>query len=101
MSTESAQPIPVYRPIDVVAVTPRTSPPYALMTFVQRNSRYVLAKDGSDKLLVGPLGVNYFVDGKPSSEGIYLRRWDVPPFRGPKPKPKKSRSGNGSRKNGG
>jgi hypothetical protein len=84
--------VPTYVRIDVTAVTPRTAPPYVLMTYTERNSRYVLlSDDGSGKLLVGPMGVNYFEDGKPTLEGIYLHRWDQPPGRA-----RRSRSGHDS-----
>ena len=73
--------MPTYQHINVAEVTPRTAPPYALISFTQRNSQYVLPIDGSDKLLIGPLGVNYYPDGPPTAEGVYLRRWDAPPTR--------------------
>jgi hypothetical protein len=75
--------LPDYARIDVTDVTPRTAPPYVLMSFIQRNSSYVLAADDDPgKLLVGRYGVQYHEDGKASQDGIYLRRWDVPPVRG-------------------
>jgi hypothetical protein len=77
--------LPEYVRINVPDLTPRTSPPYVMLSFNERNSRYVLAaEDGSGKLLVGPYGVNYYEDGKPTQDGIYVRRWDVPPVRGPR-----------------
>lgn len=69
---------PDYVRINVAEVTPRTAPPYARITFTERNSRYVLPNEDGDKLLVGPLGVNYHLDGQPDSDGLYLHRWDVP-----------------------
>jgi hypothetical protein len=76
---------PDYVRIDVSDVTPRTAPPYVMINFIQRNSQYVLpSDDGSMKLLLGRYGVNYYEDGPASNDGIYLRRWDVPPVRGPR-----------------
>lgn len=71
-------PSPGYQRIDVASVTPRTAPPYVRLTYTQRNSSFVLP-DGNDgeKLLVGPLGVNYFIE-RSDAEGIYLRRFDRP-----------------------
>lgn len=77
--------LPVYRRIDVADVTSRTAPPYGTITFTERNSRYVLLAENG-KMLIGPLGVNYYEDGPPDAAVIYLRRHDVPPRRTPKPK---------------
>lgn len=73
---------PVFVRIDVTDVTPRSAPPYGTITFTERNSRYVLAADDvPGKLLIGPLGVNYFEDGAADHEVIYLRRADMAPTR--------------------
>jgi hypothetical protein len=66
--------------IDVTSVTPRTSPPYGTITHVERNSRHVLRAENG-KMLIGPLGVNYFEDGPADNWVVYLRRWDVPGVR--------------------
>lgn len=91
--------LPDYPRIDVTDLTPRTAPPYAMLTFIQRNSYHVRAPDGSGKLLVGRYGVPYFPDGKPSNDGIYLRRQDRPPVRGPRGQ--LSQSGNDPQETGG
>jgi hypothetical protein len=73
---------PTYERLDVANVTPRTAPPYATISFAERNSRFVLTtRDGSGRMLIGPLGVNYFLDGRPDHATFFLRRWDMPPFR--------------------
>lgn len=60
--------------IDVVRLTRMTAPRYGTITYTERNSAYVLAGPG-DLLLIGPLGVNYHVEGS-NNEVIFLRRWD-------------------------
>jgi len=68
--------------IDVARVTPRSAPPYATITYPERNSIHVLTSDdGTGKLLIGPLGVNYYEDGAPGRDVVYLRRWDMPQTR--------------------
>lgn len=82
MAAEEQATRPVFHRIDVVAVTPSTAPPYGRITHTERNSRYVLAADdGSGKLLIGQLGVNYFPDGPADQDEVYLHRHDVPPCR--------------------
>jgi hypothetical protein len=66
--------------IAVASVTPRTAPPYGTITHTERNSSHVLRAENG-KMLIGPLGVNYFQDGTPDNEVVYLRRWDVPAVR--------------------
>jgi hypothetical protein len=73
---------PDYVRINVAAVTPKTAPPYAAITHTERTSRYVLSSEDGTKLLIGDLGVNYFMDGPATRDAVYLRRWDQPPFRG-------------------
>lgn len=87
--------LPDYVRIDVTDVTPKNAPPYAMLTFIQRNSRSVFRfKNG--KMRIGRYGVYYFEDGTPSQDGIYLRREDVPPVRGPRGR--MAQSGNDRRK---
>lgn len=71
-----------YQRINVADVTPRTAPPYATITHVDRSSRFVLTSEDATKLLIGERGVNYFVDGPATRDVIFLRRWDMPPQRG-------------------
>lgn len=73
---------PEYVRINVTAVTPQTAPPYVTITHTERTSRYVLSSEDGTKLLIGELGVNYFMDGPATRDMVYLRRWDQKPFRG-------------------
>lgn len=73
---------PVYQRINVADVTPQTAPPYVSITHTERSSRFVLSSPDGDKLLVGHMGVNYFMDGPADRDMVYLRRWDQPPHRG-------------------
>lgn len=75
---EKQRQLPVYVRINVAEVTPKTSAPYAVISHTDRSSIYVLVStDGSGKVLVGPLGVNYYEDGPPDNSVVYLHRWDV------------------------
>jgi hypothetical protein len=69
--------VPTYARIDVTAVTSRTAPPYGTITHAERLGPHVLRGEG-DLLLVGPLGVNYYVENA-TNEFIRLRRFDMPP----------------------
>lgn len=91
MPTESV--LPDYEQIDVTSVTPRTSVPYAKISFTERNSMHVLRAENG-LLLIGPLGVNYYEDGPADRDGVYLRRWDVEPLREKTRKTRQSRLGN-------
>lgn len=67
--------MPHYARIDVERVTPRSAPLYGTITHAERNGRHVLP--GSDGiLLIGPLGVNYRVEGS-DNEVVFVRRADV------------------------
>lgn len=70
---------PEYPRLDVVRLTRRTAPERGFITHNERVSRYVLIGDGA-LLLVGLLGVNYFIE-RTDANGLYLRRADVPPRR--------------------
>ena len=72
-------PAPQYVRINVASVTSRTAPPYAAISHVERSSRHVLEAP-DQRLLVGPLGVNYHVEGA-DLDVVYLRRMDVLPGR--------------------
>lgn len=67
---------PVFYRIDVAEVTRMTAPRYGTITYAERNSLHVLTGKG-DLLLVGPMGVNYHIEGS-DNDCIYLRRWDQP-----------------------
>lgn len=66
-----------HRRVDLSRLTPRTAPPRVMLSFTERNGPHVLAGRGG-LLLLGPLGVNYFVE-RSDAQGLYLRRWDVRP----------------------
>jgi hypothetical protein len=74
---ESARPI--FYPIDVAAVTRLSAPKYGVIARYEQDSRYVLLGDG-DRLLVGPMGINYHIEGT-DRDFVYLRRWDQPSVR--------------------
>ena len=65
-----------YPLVDVARITRLTAPPCCRITTWQRNSEFVLVGDG-DLLLLGSLGVNYYVE-RVEGQTYYLRRWDVP-----------------------
>lgn len=67
---------PVFYRIDVASVTRMTAPRYGTITYTERNSTHVLQGKG-DLLLIGPMGVNYHIEGS-DNVCIYLRRWDQP-----------------------
>jgi hypothetical protein len=67
---------PVFYPIDVATVTRMSAPQYGVIARYEQNSQYVLLGEG-DKLLVGPLGINYHIEGT-DRDYVYLRRWDQP-----------------------
>jgi len=71
---------PVFYRIDVANVTRMTAPRYGTITYTDRNSVHVLAGHG-DLLLIGPMGVNYHVEGS-NNDVIFLRRWDQPTVKG-------------------
>jgi hypothetical protein len=70
---------PVFYRIDVANVTRMTAPAYGTITYTERNSLHVLTGAG-DLLLVGPMGVNYHIEGTDHNV-LYLRRWDQPSVR--------------------
>lgn len=70
---------PVFYRIDVANVTRMTAPRYGTITYIERNSAHVLPGPG-DLLLIGPMGVNYHIEGS-DNDTIYLRRWDQPSVR--------------------
>lgn len=70
---------PVFYRIDVATVTRMTAPRYGTITFDERNGLHVLPGP-DDLLLIGPMGINYHIEGTDST-AIYLRRWDQPSLR--------------------
>lgn len=68
-----------YVRIDVAGITPLTAPPYGTITFHERNGANVLVGQNL-LLLIGPLGVNYYVESS-DADVIYLRRFDMRPGR--------------------
>lgn len=73
----------VFYRIDVEKVTRMTAPRYGTITFTERNGMHVLPGPG-DLLLIGPMGINYHIEGSDDSV-IYLRRWDQQTLRSSDP----------------
>jgi hypothetical protein len=65
---------PVFYRLDVAKLTRMTAPRYGTITYTERNGQHVLSGPG-DLLLIGPMGINYHIEGSDDSV-IYLRRWD-------------------------
>lgn len=70
---------PVFFPIDTTTVTRLTAPAYGYITWNDSRMPGVLPARW-DLLLIGPLGVNFHIEGK-DDRFIYLRRWDQPSVR--------------------
>lgn len=64
-----------YKRVYLPTLTPRTAPAYVMITHDERNGPDCL-QTGGPLLLLGPLGVNFYIDSS-DSNGLYLRRWDV------------------------
>jgi hypothetical protein len=83
--------VPEHVRINVHDITPRTAPPYIRVTHAERMGPDVLSGSGS-LLLVGPLGVNYYIE-RADSDSVYLRRFDMPSSTGHKSVTIKDRAG--------